>query len=219
MGAYIARDQDRGREPRTVREFVGEFRGLTATAKQRAVLEAIGASRVTLPEFFGTNGIERRRIRTLLTNMQKQTRPVEPKHLGIIGENHLRARFDAAGAEARTFRYSRQFVDGELPQVVEIAFGYCSTRKRRQIVAGVNWSPGIVNPFRILGAYGQSLDTFLAEQRAGNDAEPISLVIHMACPRVDYTDRGKSALVISGEMSREDAERAAQHLGDDDEED
>jgi DNA topoisomerase VI subunit B len=219
MGAYIARDQDRGREPRTVREFVSEFRGLTATAKQKAVLETIGASRVTLPGFFGTNDINRGRIRTLLTAMQEETRPVQPKDLGMIGKDHLRARFAAAGADERTFRYSRQFVDGDLPQVVEVAFGYCPTRKRRQIVTGVNWSPGITNPFRVLGAYGQSLDTFLAEQRAGNDAEPVTLVIHMACPRVDYTDRGKSALVISGEMSREDAERAAQHLGGDDEED
>ena len=34
MGAYIARDQDRGRDPRTVREFVSEFRGLSGSAKQ-----------------------------------------------------------------------------------------------------------------------------------------------------------------------------------------
>jgi DNA topoisomerase VI subunit B len=221
MGAYIARDQDLGRAPRTVREFIAEFRGLTATAKQREVLEALGVSRVTLPVFFGTNGIDQRRIRTLLRAMQKHTRPVEPKHLGVIGEDHLRARFAAAGADEKTFRYSRQFVDGDLPQVVEVAFGYCPKKKRRQIVTGVNWSPGIVNPFRVLGAYGQSLDTFLAEQRAGNDDEPITLVIHLACPRVDYTDRGKSALVISGEVSAEDAEESAKYLeesADDDEE-
>jgi len=44
---------------------------------------------------------------------------------------------------------------------------------------------------------GQSLDAVLEQQRAGRD-EPIVLVLHMACPRVGYTDRGKSAVVIGG---------------------
>jgi hypothetical protein len=219
MGAYIARDQDLGREPRTVREFISEFRGLTGTAKQKAVLDAIGASRVTLPAFFGTNGIDRRRIATLLTALQEHTRPVKPKDLGVIGEDHLRARFAAAGADLETFRYSRQLVDVDLPQVVEVAFGYCPAGKRRQIATGVNWSPGIVNPFRRLGPYGQSLDTLLSEQRAGNEDEPITLVIHMACPRIDYTDRGKSALVISSDVSPEEAEQLAGEEEADDEED
>ena len=53
MGAHIARDQDLGRDPRTVREFISEFRGLSGTAKQKLVLEEVGASRMTLPAFFG----------------------------------------------------------------------------------------------------------------------------------------------------------------------
>ena len=40
-----------------------------------------------------------------------------------------------------------------------------------------------------------SLDTVLEQQRTGRD-EPVILVLHMACPRVEYTDRGKSAVVI-----------------------
>jgi DNA topoisomerase VI subunit B len=213
MGAYVAHDQDRGREPRTVREFIAEFRGLTGTAKQKAVLEAIGAARVTLPAFFGT----RRRIGALLTAMQEHTRPVKPKDLGVIGQDHLRARFTDAGADEKTFRYARQCVDGDLPQVIEVAFGYCPENNRRQIVTGVNWSPGIVNPFRVLGAYGQSLDSYLSEQRAGKEDEPITLVIHMACPRVDYTDRGKSALVISGDMSAEEASEILNEIDGDEE--
>jgi hypothetical protein len=202
MGAYIARDQDRGREPRTVREFISEFRGLTGTAKQKAVLEAVGVTRVTLPTFFGVNDVSRLRIAQLLAAMKQHTRPVKPKDLGIIGEDHLRARFAAAGANDKTFRYSRQLiVDDDLPQVIECAFGYCPEGEHRQIVTGVNWSPGINNPFRTLGRYGQSLDTLLMEQRAGLGDEPITLVIHMACPRVEYTDRGKSALALAGSPS------------------
>lgn len=59
----------------------------------------------------------------------------------------------------------------------------------------MNWSPGIVNPFRELGRFGTSLDTILSQQRADR-AEPVTLVLHMVCPRVEYTDRGKSAVVV-----------------------
>ena len=62
-------------------------------------------------------------------------------------------------------------------------------------ITGVNWSPGIINPFRELGHYGRSLDTILSQQRADRD-EPVILVLHMACPRVEYLDRGKSSVVI-----------------------
>ena len=44
---------------------------------------------------------------------------------------------------------------------------------------------------------GGSLDTILAQQRASED-EPITFLLHIAHPKVRYTDRGKSALVISG---------------------
>ena len=169
---------------------------------------------MTLPTWFGEDEVNRPHIRKLLAAMQKHSRPVKPKDLGLIGEDHLRARFVAAGADERTFRYKREFVDGDLPQVIEVAFGYCPEGTGRQLVAGVNWSPGINNPFRVLGPYGQSLDTFLSEQRAGNSDEPITLVIHLASPHVNYTDRGKSALVISGELSAEETDDEDENDGD-----
>ncbi|MHC4402417.1 MAG: hypothetical protein ACYTG0_22355 [Planctomycetota bacterium] len=39
IAAYISHDQDRSAD-RSVREFVKEFHGLTATAKQKAVYQA-----------------------------------------------------------------------------------------------------------------------------------------------------------------------------------
>jgi hypothetical protein len=175
MGAYLARDQDLGREPRTVREFISEFRGLTGTAKQKAVLAAVGVTRVTLPAFFGVNDVSRSRIEKLLAAMQQYTRPVKPKDLGIIGEDHLRARFAAAGADDKTFPSRQLIFDDDLPQVIECAFGHCPKGKHRRIVTGVNWSPGINNPFRTLGRYGETLDTLLAEQRAGHTDRSIGL--------------------------------------------
>ena len=61
-------------------------------------------------------------------------------------------------------------------------------------MTGVNWSPGIVNPFRQLGRFGESLDTVLdtvlAQQRTGRD-EPVVLVLHMSCPRRRLIFQGK----------------------------
>jgi DNA topoisomerase VI subunit B len=200
MGAYIARDQDRGRDPRTVRDFVSEFRGLSGTAKQKLVLEEVGASRLSLPQLFGDGDrVNNGRIAKLLAAMRRQSKPVKPRDLGFIGKEHLAARFEAAGAAPETFRYRRTVgeTDG-VPDVIETAFGYCPDgTDERRIITGINWSVAIGNPFRSLGSYGESLDTILAKQHSGRD-EPIIFALHVARPRIEYTDHGKTAVVIPG---------------------
>jgi hypothetical protein len=206
MGAYIARDHDLGRDPRTVREFISEFRGLSGTAKQKIVLEEIGASRLSLPQFFGNGDrVNNGRLAKLLAAMQRHSKPVKPRDLGFIGKEHLAARFEAAGAALETFNYRRTVGEADgIPDVIETAFGYCPDgANERRIITGVNWSVAIGNPFRSLGSYGESLDTILSEQRSGRD-EPIIFVLHLARPRIEYTDHGKTAVVIPG--SCEDAD-------------
>jgi hypothetical protein len=197
MGAYIGRDQDQGRAPRTVREFISEFRGLSGSAKQKLVLEEVGAARQSLPEFFGAGDeVNVDAIAKLLDAMQRQSRPVKPKDLGIIGRDHFAARFEAAGADLRTFRYKLNSGDTDgIPDVIETAFGWCPKGNIRRIITGLNWSPAIGNPFRSLGSYGESLDTILANQRSGA-GEPIIFVLHLARPRIEYTDHGKTAVAI-----------------------
>jgi DNA topoisomerase VI subunit B len=199
--AYVADDQDHQRS-RTIREFISEFRGLSGTAKQKAVLDATATSRMALADLFDGGEADRASIAKLLTAMRGATRPAKPQDLGIIGKEHLAARFAAAGADLKTFNYKRTLRDdGGIPAVIEIAFGYCpKALPIRRIITGVNWSVGINNPFRQLGQYGESLDTFLQEQRAGR-AEPIVLVVHLASPHIAYTDRGKSAVALRGEIN------------------
>ena len=80
--------------------------------------------------------------------------------------------------------------------MIEAAFAWCPDQTSRRLITGVNWSPGILNPFRALGPWRQSLDTVLSQQRADRD-EPVVVLLHLACPRVEYTDRGKSAVVVA----------------------
>ena len=66
----------------------------------------------------------------------------------------------------------------------------------RMIVTGANWSSAIKNPFRSFGSTGEGLETVLANARAGG-REPILLAVHLAHPRVEYTNRGKSEMVLN----------------------
>jgi hypothetical protein len=195
VAGYIAHDAERERT-RTVRELVAEFRGLHGTAKQRAILGSTGLARAPLNALANGRDLDHCVVARLLDAMKTNSRPVKPRLLGSIGRAHFATRFAAAGCEMESFDYRRVMdtTDG-VPWVVETAFGWCPSVDSRRLICGVNWSPGIINPFRELGRFGRSLDTILSQQRADRD-EPVIMVLHMACPRVEYTDRGKSAVVV-----------------------
>jgi hypothetical protein len=131
--------------------------------------------------------------------MKRHSKPVKPAMLGVIGREHFEARFKAAGCEMESFDYRKveDHDDEGIPFLIEVAFGWLGDNApdERRLVTGVNWSPGILNPFRQLGGYGQSLDSILSQQRVDRD-EPVIFVLHAACPRVDYLDRGKSSVAV-----------------------
>ena len=199
IAAHVARDQDRGRD-RTVREFIAELRGFSGSAKQRVVLDKTGLTRAPLSSLFGPDGSpESAAIAALLDALKTVSKPVKPLDLGLIGKQHLLACFNAVGLVAETFKYHKAIGEDDegLPWVVETAFGWCPSLEQRRIVAGANWSVALGNPFRSFGQTGEGLESVLAEQRAGRN-EPIVFVLHFACPRTQYTDRGKSAIVLPG---------------------
>jgi hypothetical protein len=107
---------------RTVREFVSEFRGLSGTAKAKAICEAASASRMSLSEFYGDGAGEG--MSALLAEMRERSRPVKPKDLGAIGKDHLAAKFESVGVAPETFDYRRaEFEHDGLPYLAEAAFG------------------------------------------------------------------------------------------------
>ena len=208
MAAHIA-----NRDSITVREFISEFRGMTGTARQKLVLAETGASHVSMHSYFGLRTVNTANIVSLLASLQKHTRPIRPVDLGIIGKDHLYRRMEAAGGDPKTFTYNRTIGETNgVPRVIEFAFGIhrdglaaAGRVPTRKIVTGVNWSPGINNPFRQLGRGGAGLDGILAEVRA-NTSQPVIAALHLACPRVTYTDRGKSAIVVDGSVEDDNGE-------------
>jgi DNA topoisomerase VI subunit B len=158
VAAYIAHDQDVGRG-RTVRELVAQFRGLSGTAKQKAVREATGLTRTSLREVATGEAVDGVVVARLLDAMKAHSRPVKPADLGVIGKAHLAERLRAVGCEMATFDYKLvKGETGELPWVIETAFAWLRTGKARRLVSGVNWSPGILNPFRNLVSRQPSID-------------------------------------------------------------
>ena len=210
LAAHVARDRDLGRH-RTVRAFISEFRGLSGTAIQRKVLEEVGCSHQSLAQFFGADRVNRKGINKLLVSMRKHTKPVAAKHLGIIGADHLKQRFLAAGGNADTFKYEqRKGVTSEgIPYIVEFAFGLHQSgftqgaAVPRMFISGANWSVGINNPFRAFGSTGEGLESTLAKVRA-NASSPVICALHLASAYVQYADRGKSSIILTDDAEQPD---------------
>jgi hypothetical protein len=206
MAAHIA-----NREKTTVREFVSEFRGLSSTGKQKALLAAIGASHVSLYDFFGRDKANGDNITRLLVALKEHSKPVRPAQLGVIGKDHFYRLMESGGGDPKTFTYNRAFDETEdgVPYVSEFVFGVqrdgliAGRGPRRKEITGVNWSPGIRNPFSEIGRGGSGMETILSEVRAST-SEPVIVALHFACPRVAYTDRGKSAIVVEGKAAGND---------------
>jgi hypothetical protein len=204
-GALIARDQEQRRATRqkyTVREFIAQFRGMSATEKQKDVLRELGAAHMSLHQFFGSESeVNHERMKKLRGLVQKHTRPVRPELLGVIGEEHLRRLMTGVGGEPQSFKYfasTGHDTDGR-PYVIEIATcpykkwvaGKYETRDR-QLITGVNFSATLENPFNTLRNM-EGMDEILTGLRADSDA-PIIVCVHYASPHIEYLDRGKSRI-------------------------
>jgi DNA topoisomerase VI subunit B len=182
----------------TIRELVAEFRGFSGSAKQKLVLDATGLHRSPLSALVNSDdkSFDSKHVVSLHNALKEHSKPVKPVALGVIGRQHLESRFSAMGCEMKSFDYRK--VEGGtkgIPWIIEVAFAWCPSLWQRRMITGVNWSPGIINPFRELGNFGGSLDSILEQQRAGIN-EPIVLLLHLACPRVSFTDRGKSSVIV-----------------------
>jgi hypothetical protein len=210
LAAHVARDRDLRRH-RTVREFIAEFRGLSGTAVQRKVLDEVGCSHQSLAAFFGAEQVNRAGIAKLLASMRKHSKPVAAKHLGVIGEDHLKHRFLAAGGNVDTFKYQqRKGATSEgIPYIVEFAFGLHQSgltqgaSVSRKFITGANWSVGINNPFRAFGSTGEGLEATLAKVRASANS-PVICALHLASAYIQYADRGKSSIILADNAEQPD---------------
>jgi DNA topoisomerase VI subunit B len=210
LAAHVARDRDLGQD-RPVREFIAELRGCSGTAVQRKILAEVGCSHQSLARFFGVEQVNRGGISKLLAATRKYSKPVDPKHLGVIGIEHLKKLFLASGGNIETFKYQRRtgMTSDGIPYIVEFAFGLhqsglsAGVAESRKFITGANWSAGINNPFRHFGSTGEGLESTLANVRA-NANQPVICALHLASAYIQYADRGKSSIILSNNARQPD---------------
>src|SRR5262249_37391111 len=115
IGAYInhERDHQLNGDGKLVRDFLAEFDGLTGSGKRTKVLNDAGLKRVRLSELTANGKLDSARIATLLAAMRRHTRPIKSQRLGLIGEDHFRARLLDMGVREQSFRYAKELAKPE----------------------------------------------------------------------------------------------------------
>ncbi len=179
-----------------VRDFVAEFRGLASTVKRKAVLDRLPFAGRHLHDLVTNGDLDGRLIATLLKRMQAASSPVPPPALGVLGEAHLRAWLQTYGGKVQTYKYKRVAEIDEttgLPFVVELAFAGRQDRQPRRLLTGINFAPTLADPFRVFKDHGLGLDGLLASLHV-DVGDPVTVVVHLTSPHLNFTDRGKASL-------------------------
>jgi hypothetical protein len=197
--------QNRARDL-TLRDFVRQFRGLSGSAKAKAVCDRLAEIKhltdfETRPEL----------VPALLKAMKEHSRPTGPEVLGWCGEEHFRTRFDQLYS-VRRYWYKR--IAGEVagvPYVVEAALA--ETERPGSLFLGVNFSPTFEDPLAStylaspeFGSYGVA--GFLSRARCHplphwewERRSHAAAAFHLVCPALDFLDRAKTRLKVPEEVA------------------
>ena len=198
IAAYVTIERAGGKT-KTVRAFVAEVAGLSSTSKTKWVLAEAGSSGAKLSDLVKGEDGDLERVGALLGAMKTATRPVKSTALGTLGEEHLaHCLVRHYGSHPHSVRYKRLMLPkggNGLPFVLEVAMGVKQEGRegeQREVVVGLNWSPALHPPF-------DELPRLLGEMRI-DEHDPVTLLVHLACPKLGYTDRGKARLALSAEI-------------------
>jgi DNA topoisomerase VI subunit B len=189
IAAYLTNEN--GGPAKSIRDFVGEFAGLSGTQYRKRVLEEAGVAAGTCLRDLVVNGdLTLHKIAALLDAMKKHSRQIKPAALGAIGEHHIRAAFGKWRVAPDSFKYKKVagLGDDGLPFVVEVAFGVREEDdgEDRRLIMGLNWSPVFKVPT-------QAISSVLAQYRIDRN-DPVVVFVHQAEPRLAFTDHGKGSV-------------------------
>lgn len=185
IAAYVAEERRHGeKKVKTVRAFVSEFRGLTSTIKQKQI--TANYSGVYLQDMVKDDDIDPDFVKKLLADMQAASKPPKPSVLGIIGEEHLTKWMLTHGdAAEKSIRYKRVEAKEGPPHIIEVVFAVRKDDAGRRILrTGMNWTPALGDPIPTL--------TRVVQEMRIDSHDPVTLVVHLARPRFEFVDRGKT---------------------------
>lgn len=175
----------------TVRDFVAKFDGLSATAKRKAVTDACGLSGVALNDLVAAGDVATPLVAGLHGAMCRAAKAVKAERLGVLGRDHLQGALAHPESVRCAPPVKGMTADG-LPFVLEVAFGYLGYGDIRRVTTGLNFSPTLGVPFA-------ELEAALGDNRIDSH-DPVEVVVHLACPRLEFTDDGKTRLRLPPEV-------------------
>jgi len=195
LSAYLNADRQTEAGARLLSTVLEEFDGFSGSAARRDVLRPLNLTRATLEALVIEGTISLVLAEALLTAMQKRARPVVPTRLGMLGEAHLRDALTAwydVDPETLVCRAQKGSMDG-LPYVLEVACGQrTEVDAGRELLCGFNFTPALGVPFPDLPWICGTADI--------EETDPVVLMVHVTCPRLDATDRGKTAVALPIEI-------------------
>lgn len=178
-----------------VKEFLLQFAGMTSTRYQKEILDAQGLQRTTIVDAFTDDG-------NVLTEMVTALHdaicacgdPVKAVRLGPIGKEIGLTRQPLAIPE--WFSYKKVIIEEEhRPFIAEAWFiAYNSGEATSEELVALNHSP-------LLQFSDDTFHHCLASNDVDDD-DPVTVVLHMACPSFNFTDRGKSRINLSYQQQR-----------------
>jgi DNA topoisomerase VI subunit B len=169
-----------------VRDFVSNFAGLARNRVRADVLTAAKIKGNHLSDLVRGDDVDMATVRRLLGAMQRHSKPVQPKRLGMIGKDHLKTYLESLGAK-RVEYYRKATIDRDgLPVVVEMAFAVRPEGASSKYIFGLNWSPIFKTPS---GEIGEAISNAQVER-----SDPVIVLIHVARPRFEFTDHGKGSI-------------------------
>lgn len=196
LAGYLRADRQSG-IPRSVREFIADFAGLSSTGMQKQVTDNAGLTGATLEDLAGPDGIRPDLAHSLHGEMVNVSKVILPKTLGILGKKHFLEAVGAYdGVDIDSVRYKKLdgLIDDRLPFIVEAAMGWREASElSRSLHIGLNWSPALRNP--IITDIEDILDDNFID-----GFDPVVLMLHLVYPRMGFEDRSKSRLTLPEEL-------------------
>jgi hypothetical protein len=196
LSAFLNADRQTEAGVRLISAVLEEFDGFAGSAARRDVLRPLDLARATLEALVYKGAIALSLADELLTAMQARARPVDPKRLGVLGGAYLSEALTtlyAVDPASIIYRAQKGTTEG-LPYSLEVACGYANDAEAgRQLLCGFNFTPALGVPFRDL--------PWLCGHADVNEDDPVTLVVHVTCPRLDATDRGKTAVALPAEVT------------------
>jgi len=213
LRALLNADRQTEAGARLVSEVLREFDGLSGSAARGEVLRPLGLSGAKVEALVDGVDLDPAMVGALLQTMQERVRPVKPKALGVLGDAHLRQALTIwHDVDPATIHYRalKETTEG-LPYVVEVACGQrrpcvagagddgeddgedaaggeAAGGDQRLLLCGFNFTPALGVPFARLYDWLGTADI--------TSEDGVALVVHVTCPRLEATDRGKTAVTL-----------------------